>query len=169
MPLLLPDNWLTNVLTAGAEKFTASALWAGYKTGRIYDSLVKRFGIPAPKVFENLIEFSGSMVAAGEKISRLPAGSTLPIEEMPINPYLFSDEPAGRRQLWRTRVYLPTADKWYTIDVASPDAVSILEVSAEVDAETMRRIGGSPEQFGGVIDDQLQNLDFEVIFGEARY
>ena len=169
MPLILPDSWLRSALTSGAEKFTASALNAGLSVGRIYDRLVKKLGIPTRPVFENLIEFSESMLAAGELMRSIPAGSTIPLANMPMNPFLFGDDPGGRRQLWRTRVFLPSTEIWYTVDIVTPDIVSIIDLSFEIDAETGRRIGGSPEKFGGVDIVAPSPPIFEIIFGETRY
>jgi len=169
MALLIPDSWLTRVLTSGAEKFTAAALWYGTKTATIYESLIKRFGIPAPHVFNNLLEFSESMVTAGELAAQLPPGKTLTRDLIPVNPFLFGDEPAGRRELWRTRIYVPETGRWVYLDINTPDEIPFSELEREAENEALRRIGKSPGAFGVPGDEVNPLATFEIIFGEARF
>jgi len=169
MPIIRPDTWIASVLQAGSEKFLAGALYAGWKVGRIYDSLARRFGIPEAASFQNLLDFGESMVEAGRIMQSLPAGGVVPRELMPIQPYLFGNQPAGRRELWRVSAHLADIGTTVYSDIAFPEPPTREGIDIDITTELPDYVRKYPAKFGLGGFDLGNVIEVGYIFGEARF
>lgn len=169
MAILPSSSWLENVLISGGEKFVATALWGGWKVSQIYDRMLRSFGLPAPRVFDFLLDFARSAISAGELLQTNQGNFALPQGTMPINPYLFGDTPGGRREFWRTRVTLPDVGKAVFVDVSTPDLATWNDLISEGEAGAIQVFTMYPGKFGFETLVLPPSPVFEIVFGEARF
>ena len=117
---------------------------------------------------DQLIEFAQRGLDAGPAINRGIEGLGVDLNDIPVQPYLFGDDPAGRNLLLEVDVFHPGVGEWrsVTLELGSVDELQNLpEMGAE---ELRRRARDSPLAFNNVNPDDIQAASVVVRFAERR-
>jgi len=169
MAILFGNPWLVRVLESGFERVVSNIMFRTEDLGRVIDRVTRRFGWPGDPIFANLIDFSSSMIEAGSLLNQNRGSFRVPREAMPLNPYLFGDEPGGRREFWRVTVTIPDSDFAWDVNIITPDAPSWDEMFHEVDIQIGTIVTKYPQYFQFLVNRPAAIGDMVVQWGEARF
>lgn len=117
---------------------------------------------------DQLMEFAQRGLDAGPSLTEKILGGTVSPADIPVQPYLFGDDPAGRNILLEVDVFHPGVGEWrsVTLELGSVDELQNLpEMGAE---ELRRRARESPPAFNNVNPDDITAASVVVRFAERR-
>lgn len=92
-------NSLGQILSAGGDLMLARMLAAGAPTALIWGRASQLFRLPSDTSVQRLVDLAGHEYQAGIDMSAASDRNILIAKELPINPYLFGEEPGGNRTL----------------------------------------------------------------------
>lgn len=160
---------LRDVLMKGGEIATGIGVFYGWGREKLGSMISTRFGLGEPQIQQNLIDFATRGVTAANIIRTTNQIGLIGIDDIPVNPYLFGDEPEGRRGRYVGEFQLEPDGRWYRIDVDVADFENLEQLDAYVADEAFRRIGDSPGAFGVAAGVVPVIFDIRIIFVERKF
>lgn len=160
---------LVDIFSRGGEialGLAKSYSWTADKIAKLYE---RRFD-PVTEFESSILEsFTDSMVNSGYELMARGRGGEFDIGIIPENPYLFGDEPGGRRFLYIGESQFGPEGQRIASRVFMPDTASIEQIFAKLEAEAIRKAksGTDPFRLGGVIP--VEELLTRILVTERRF
>lgn len=128
----LGENSLGSILSQKGELIAALRLNAGYPISNIARYLSDRFANVSMATVNQVINFGRQMLGAGSYLTGLNPSESINIGNIPVNPYLFGDEPGGARGLVST-IFSATGDSPFgRHDIIVPDFGTIDQIIGDI-------------------------------------
>lgn len=136
---------------------------------RILNRLKGRFPRLSDAQLVRLLRIAREGIASAEKAKVGPADIPIPLGDIPVQPALFGDEPAGRRVLFSADVQIEKLDRSIRIDLELADTESLVEIERMLREEATSRIQDSPKAFGLDVNQEVTAGDINIKFIERRF
>lgn len=156
-------------LSKGAEITAGIGTFYQWSKERLVTTLSTRFGLENPEDIDELLTFSRSGVEGARHVQDDPTGIEAWLDSIPTNPYLFGDDPAGRRGLYVGEFQPIPGGRWYRTDIGFEDLPDLEDWQSAVMAEAIRRIHASPQAFGLPGRGRDSSIDVRLVFAERRF
>ena len=117
---------------------------------------------------DQLMEFAQRGLDAGPRINEMIRGGGLDLAEIPVQPYLFGDGPAGRNILIEVDVSYPGLERDLRVTLELGDADELRDLQRLGAQELARRFGDSPGAFSNVDPTAILLSSVVVQFAERR-
>lgn len=164
-----PYNSLGQILASGGEIALGLAMSHGVSPERIQALFARRFDPLQPNDRATLEQIARAGVAAGEMLSGLAPGESIPIHSIPINPNLFGDEPAGRRIKIIGEWQFPNSEQWIETRLEYPDLPTLDQILEDI-INKGRQVGNRcHDKFGLPIDEPVDITNVRITFTERRF
>jgi len=161
----LPYNEYGQLLAEGFDVALAIAFANDYPQSRI-DAIILRYARNVDQsVIDQVTDLARQEVAAGEYINGLGPDDEIDLDQIPINPYLFGDEPAGRRVFTSTEFNVNGGPQGYRMDLELPDLTTKSAIEAAAKDEATGYVNTSPKAFEDY--NAGEETEFTVNFGMA--
>lgn len=160
---------LVDIFSRGGEialGLAKSYSWAADKIAKLYE---RRFD-PISEIESSILEsFTDSMVNSGYELMARGRGGEFDIGLIPENPYLFGDEPGGRRFLYIGESQFGPEGQRIAARVYMPDTATMDEIFAAFEAEAIRKAksGTDPFKLGGVLPQE--EIITHILLTERRF
>ena len=115
-----------------------------------------------------LIEFAQRGLDAGPAINKGIQGVGVDLSDIPVQPYLFGDDPAGRNLLLEVDVFHPGVGQNVSVTLEMGDVDELQDLQQIAAEELARRVSESPGKFNNVDPDDIQAASVVVRFAERR-
>lgn len=164
-----PYNELGQILANGGEIALGLAISRGWTSSQIALLFSRRFEPMRDDDRKRLVDVAERAVAAGNALNDLYPDGVIDPNAIPDNPYLFGDDPAGRRARMAGRFTVDEGATWFDfrIDVADIESKSELLYAAE---ELIRENWSKyPEGKTGGFGGPMPHLTIEIILAEKRF
>ncbi|KKN24605.1 hypothetical protein LCGC14_0893280 [marine sediment metagenome] len=164
-----PFNSLGQILSQGGEQALAKAIFAGFTSERIILLFARLFEpmLPADRVA--LRALSNNMVNAGAAIGQLEPPDEVGPAMIPVNQYLYGDEPGGRRVRVAFDVQLEGFERLVSIVEDFPDIPTLEDLREAARREVERRAFDTPGAFGVQPGAMPNMLALIIPFTERRF
>lgn len=162
-------NSFGQILRAGGEIALSIAKGLGFDQSRIARLIERRIRPDSPETMRQLDTFTDSMIGAGKIITGLDPHSQIELPSIPVNPYLFGDDPAGRRAFFTGEFSIEGIDKFYRVDVELADITTPSDIFESLNEEALRRVHDSPRAFGISREEADKITAFHIIAGERKF
>lgn len=162
-------NSFGQILRQGGEIALSIAKGLGFSESRIARLIEHRLRPDGPQTLSEIHQFTDDMIAAGRSANQLARDQQIPITDIPVNPYLFGDEPQGRRAFYTGEFTIEGIDKPYRVDVELADITTTGAIFEAMNAEAIRKIRQSPPAFGVTAEQAEAITNLFLIAGERRY
>lgn len=165
-----PFNELGQILAAGGEIALGLAISRGWTSGQIGLLFAKRFDPITEHDRARLFAIANAAVEAAATIQAMDPESPIDLETIPTNPFLFGDEPGGRRGSVAGRFMNEATGQWYDIrvdvaDISNPQAM--FDDAAELIRSNWSKYPeGTTGAFG---KGQLDQITIELHLVERRF
>lgn len=119
-----------------------------------------------------VVNFGERGVESAGVVSSRPSDAGIDIADIGIQPFLFGDDPAGRRLLFEVDVGVPFAGRSFPVSVEVPAATSLDDILAQARENAFEIIRRYPGDFGldSVADVTPEMLEaLTVTFIERRF
>lgn len=117
---------------------------------------------------DQLIEFAQRGLDAGPSITEMIRGGGLNFAEIPVQPYLFGDDPAGRNVLVEVDMFHPGIESEVRVTLELGDADELRDLQRLGAEELARRVRDSPGAFNNIDPDDVLLSSVVVRFAERR-
>lgn len=165
-----PYNELGQILANGGEIALGLAISRGWSSSQIALLFAQRFEPISEIDRQRLIGLANRAVVAASEINDLDDDDIIPPDMIPTNPYLFGDEPGGRRGKIAGRWQDENTGQWYDfrMDVADiTDKAAMLEQANEMARDNWNKY---PEgKKGGFGQGELEHITIQLILAEKRF
>lgn len=164
-----PYNSLGQILANGGEIALGLAISRGWTSGQIALLFARRFDPMAPDDRQRLIDLAERSVAAANAINAQQPGDDIDIEGVPINPYLFGDEPGGKRGKAVGRFSVDEGLHWFNFYHDTSDLSSPSQMFADAEAGIMADLAKYPEGGGSKFGGKVEHLIITLEVTERRF
>lgn len=163
-------NELGQILSQGGDIALGMAIARGWSSQQIALLFSRRFEPMRPEDRDRLTSHANQMVEAAKRIGLQLPDEVVDPEGIPTNPYLFGDEPEGRRATLVGRFSPDDGGKWFNVyaDLADiTDQESMLQAIQELaEANWNKYPEGNTKGFGG---GPMTSLTIELTLIVKRY
>lgn len=165
-----PFNELGQILANGGEIALGLAISRGWTSGQIALLFRRRFEPITEADRARLTEIANRAVAAAEEINSMGEGESIDPSIIPTNPYLFGDEPEGKRGRMVGRFSPDEGEHWFDVyaDLADiTDREEMLQAIQELaESNWIKYPEGTARGFGGA---PMESLLIEIKVVVKRY
>lgn len=162
-------NSFGQILRAGGEIALSIAKGLGFSDSRIARLIETRLRPDSPETLRRLDQFTDDMVSAGNLVNALERNAQIELPSIPVNPYLFGDDAAGRRAFFTGEFAIEGIDRPYRVDIELPDISTPAAIFDAMNEEVVRRVRESPSAFGVSKQQADQISSFFLIAGERKF
>ena len=117
---------------------------------------------------DQLIEFAQRGLDAGPTLTEKILGGAVSPADIPVQPYLFGDDPAGRNLLLEVDVFHPGVGQNVSVTLELGDVDELQDLQQIAAEELARRVSESPGKFNNVDPEDIQAASVVVRFAERR-
>jgi len=143
-----PYNELGQILSSQGEVAVGLAILKQGTGGSFIAFFNRRFGFLADNERDSLLQLSEAMVENGATMQQLPAGASISLENVPLNPYLFGGATQGSRVLITGEVEIPGAEHRVQLRIPFTDVPTVDEVRQAFLERGLEIAGNYPGKFG---------------------
>jgi len=169
MPSDQPFNELGQILANGGEIALGLAISRGWSSQQIALLFSRRFEPITPQDRQRLTSLAERAVAAAAAINEMEADNAIDLEDIPVNPYLFGDDPSGRRGKVAGRFTLDEGEHWFDFRHDTADIGSVSQMMADVEAGILSDLAKYPEGGGGKFGGNVEHLTIKLELTERRF
>lgn len=164
-----PFNELGQILAEGGEIALGLAIARGWSGAQIALLFARRFDPMTEMDRQRLIGIANRAVVAASAINEMDPDAAIDLSLIPENPYLFGDEPSGRRGKVAGRFTVDEGQNWFDfrVDVADiTNPAAMFEAAEEtIKADWSKYPEGGGKKFGGA----MESLTIELLLTERRF
>jgi hypothetical protein len=169
MPGEQPYNELGQILASGGEIALGLAIAKGWTGSQIALLFARRFDPMRPEDRDRLIDLANRALQAASDISDMPPDADIDPSGIPTNPYLFGDDPSGRRAKVAGRFTVDEGVNWFDYrhdisDITNREQM-LNEIQAAIEQDWSKYPEGGGKKFGG----PMEHLTIELTLTEKRF
>lgn len=164
-----PYNELGQILSSGGEIALGLAISRGWSSSQIALLFSRRFDPMRDEDRQRLIDIANRAVAAAAQISDMPPDEDIDPNVIPTNPYLFGDDPSGRRAKVAGRFTVDEGANWFDFrhdisDIGNREQM-LDEIQAAIESDFSKYPEGGGSKFGG----PMEHLTIELVLTVKRF
>jgi hypothetical protein len=164
-----PYNALGQILSGQGEMAVGLAILQKGGAGGALAFISKKFGFLGDDERDALFKLSESMVAAGATVNQLPPGTSINLNDVPLNPFLFGGDLEGRRSLFTGEVEIPGAEHRVQIRLPFTDVPSIDELREAFLSRALEIAGQYPGKFGLPVGSPMVGGQVYILLPERAF
>lgn len=186
-----PYNSLGQILSHGGEIALARAISRGWSSSKIDSLFAKRFEPIRGEDREALMDFSERGLEAGRfvtmrntpdamwkaewksihesMVDKILSNDDDWLEEIPINPNLYGDEPNGRRFHYVGVLIGDDGKEMFTVRGDLADALSDADIIEDANRQAHKNKNDSPRSFKGITLEDIDEATIHIVFLERRF
>lgn len=168
-----PSSECEQVLRAGGLALVIWALLHPRSVRDLQDYVRSKWPTLTEGDLAHMLALGQSAIRAGRLANQLPPDRVLPLDEIPVNPYLFADQPLGRRFLYTVGIHFtdPVSGRGRMLTLHEPAAVlqSPDQIFDLVQQQTPQ-LSDKYERFNAWLQQHvLTNVDVTILGVERLY
>lgn len=158
---------LGRILAENGEQSLALAQFYGWPESRVKRLMDKRFGSLTESDRDALQTLASAITESGRQLTEQLRSGVEPSVEIPVNPFLFGDEPAGERVRYIIEIESDDGEPVIRIYLDYPDIPHPADLIEDALEHGRDIIGRYPEKFG-LSETEIEALNTVTIIGTVK-